>query len=452
MGLLNANGMLGAVGEPKRLVTMPSEIATLPYDIYYNNGLVTTDFDFEAVKPSVANTYYVDLDNGSNSNSGLDWDNALKTPNAAKAKSGSKAIYIAGASIDYDRNHIMTGNINSDVQIYGVDRGLGLPEMWAAFESQTWAADGNTWKANRSAMNNGRVIDKSNITQLERGSIYTDTIEQDTLADLKALTEQELLDIGGAWYSDNSSVWVRTFDSRDISVDDSDIKLCFNFNGVENNGDHTTYIEDAAFYGGVRAFRVANNASSGERPKLYARRSKFNYCMNDNGLDTNGADGYLEEVEALSNHRDGINHSERLGYIGLFTQVKCNTTFNGRTGSFNNNGSTIHDGGTLIIIDEVSNNNEGPNVHAVDDGTKLFILSSTSTNSRATNENSKVCYGIGAGNEAGEGVKAWIYFSHPLEGTQTWDARVYAGNTLFTNQSFGSVLNDGTINPAPQLW
>ena len=434
-------GFSHSFDEDITVVSVPSDFGVLPYKILMKNMSFYTNFSIESKKPSTSNNYFVDLDNGSNSNSGADWDNAFKTPEHASNQSGSKTIYIAGATRDYSRLESIVGNVNSDVNIIGVDRGNGFPVMTMFFENLTWSSDGDSWKATRSAMSGGRIFDATN---LDDDGSYIELTLVSSEADVKSTPN--------SWYTDGSSVWVRTYDSRDVSANPDSLKLAWNANSFENNGDYVTYLENIKFHGGNWVVRI-RNVSSSDRPELYAKNCEFSYCVTDNGLDLNGMhEVFLENCTASKNELDGFNHSERLSYIGRATELNCNAYSNGATSASSNNGSTMHDGGSILRINGNYRNNEGPNLHDVDDGTLSFNLNCRSQNSRAASSTSKVCYGIGSGGETGAGAKGWYIASQSFVGNQTYDLRVYSGNIANVSQNFTDTLNNGTINSSIRMF
>lgn len=444
-----SNSFKRSLGGSVSAVSIPSEFGTLPYTITQDNGRFYTSFDVQAQKPATSNTYYVNSSDGSDSNDGLSWETAFATPDHASEQVGSKTIYIAGAFdvVDeveiprfYDRNESIVGNIDSDVVLIGVDRGNGLPVMSWFFEDQTWAADSGAYKTSRSAMSGGRVFDTTNLDQGTFG-------EMNLVADAATVRVTP-----NSWYTDGVEVWVHTFDSRDVSSDASTIKLAYNQNAMENNGDYVTYLENISFYGGNWAVRLRNTVGT-DRPELYAINCKFNYTTVDNGLDLNGmAEVYLKNCESSKNKLDGFNHSERLSYIGRATEDNCTGYANGASGGFSNNGSTIHKSGTIIRIQGQYKNNEGPNCHDIDDGTLSLCLGTITQDSRATSANSAIGFGIGSGSEVGAGAQGWYIDCKNLAGNTNYDLRVYTGNTANVSQEFPTTLNNGTINTDIKLY
>lgn len=442
---LGISSFAGLVDTPnvQKIELEPEAGITLPYNVYFGAGQYFTDFDFEGAKPTTSTTYYVDLDNGNNNNDGLSWETALKTPNSARAKAGSKTIYVAGASRKFNRTESPYGSLGGDTVLIGVDRGYGFPEFSSRFESYNgvsglqWVADGAAYKTARSAMSNGGVRDSKYKTNGLRKA-YT---KVNSVAECQATA--------GSWYTDGTHVWVRPIDDRAIVTgQDEEIDLLYAADGLELTGNYTVYMENIRFSGGKWGFRQLGGTAS-DRPKFYASRCNFDYALDNNGLDLNGvAEFYLERCTANGCKLDGFNHSARNGYIGGGTEFRCTSIGNGSNGNSNNNGTTIHDGGWVVRFDPVAYDNEGPNLRDIGNGSVSILFKGRFKDSRASNSSQRINIGFGDGSET-VGVKGFVYEAALRPGTTTLDLDVGTGSTVYSAIDYAS--KSGTVVVRPSM-
>lgn len=434
----NQSGKLGFVYQGKyytfqqfQSLALPEQFR-IPYNIQKTSSGYKVDVDITSKKPATDNTYYVDLDNGNNANSGADWDNALETPNAARAKSGSKTIYIAGGTRVFNRSEMMVGDLAGDAVIIGVDRGNGYPVISSRFENLSWVADGLAWKTTRSAMGDGDVRDATN---LDGDSLWGRLEKQSDFATVKGFTSQQVADKGGVWAVVGNEVMVRTFDDRDLSADDDDLHLLYASNGLQNGtgsataiGPRTTYMENITFAGGKWCFQQLNGDST-DKPCVYAKNCKFHYALTGSCVDLNGVHDFIfEDCEAMGAYLDGFNYHSRLGHINGGLEINCKGKQNGTAGTNYNNGSTIHGGGWICRVGGEYADNNGNNTHDINNSTYSLNIGVTygeSTGGTATTHNGAA---IGDGAEA---FPAYGWFMDcDFQGTSN-DADLYVHTDCF---------------------
>ena len=111
------------------------------------------------------------------------------------------------------------------------------------------------------------------------------------------------------------------------------------------------------------------------------------------GFRTEGADSYLVECDSSFNRYDGNN------YHAFFTggsfqtdlpnafELDCTCNKNGwynsgETPDYNDNGSTLHDGGSVIRLNTHAEGNQGPNIVDVGAGSSSYNINAVAKNTR----------------------------------------------------------------------
>lgn len=335
------------VVKPTQQITAPVGLGyTPPFIIPFikpDGKAAIHGFDVSSLAPT-GKKYYVDANIGNNSNDGLTPNTALKRIADAIAKSDVVEVILAPGV--YARTNAMnSGVINKTVSI----KAEGGRAVITAHDELTWAVSAGytyTYEATRSSV--GNVFDTKLV---DKYGDYMPLVQRASIADVNANP--------GSWYSDGTKVYVRTRDSR---VVDNTVRAYLTVNNIRNTGNFTLYLENVDIEGGPAAVRVENSAA-GQNAKVYAKNCSFKYAISADSFRTLGADSILQDCVAAQGFLDGFNYHAQNGFAPTAVEINCIGRNNGlRDGGGTNNGSTMHDAGTVVRVNGEYFGNSGPNV------------------------------------------------------------------------------------------
>jgi hypothetical protein len=349
----------------KKRITAPSGISyTPPFNVYKDkNNTFYTDFDITRFFSSFGLQSYYVAPNGSDSNSGTQ-SSPFSTFSKAYNMPDVGIIYMKYGT--YDRGHGFAGaTISKNISVLAIGGEVKI----SAHDTLTWSVVGgytNTYQSTRSTVDG-----------------VWDAKTPDANGDYTRLTKQTsiaLVDANpGSWYSDGTTVYVRTSDSR---TPDSNIRVYLAvLNGYINSGTATVFLDGITFEGGTEPLKISN-ANSTTRPTVYANNCKFKYGTSNNGVTSQGALTYFVGCEAVKNNLDGFNYHIWNNLYCTSIEINCTGRNNGYTGLDNNNGSTTHDGNTVVRINGTYYGNQGPNVVDINSA-KSWNVGCTAYNSAA---------------------------------------------------------------------
>lgn len=399
-----------------------------PINIYKNlSSEIYTDFDaadFQHV--GAGKTYYVDVNNGDDSNDGLTPSSSLKSVHVALAKSDVDIIIVAEGYYQdlHGFNNLPMQNKNITIKaapganvIISTERKLA----WTKTEGYT-----NVYNASRTQVAtvwDGKVLDKF--------GDYTKLQEVESIASVDATP--------GSYYYNSPNLYVHTVDSR---AADSDIHVFLNLRNLYNTGDSTTYIEGIKLYGGNSGAAYVATTGAGQNPLFVAKDCEFKYASEGNGGFTAlGADVILQKCVFSRNAKDGANYHARNGRVNRVIEVDCVGRNNGlgRNTDTDNN-SSIHDGGKIIRVNCTYHGSEGPNVHDINAGTESWNIGCESYASAATLSSRNSNYMVE------DGAKMWLDTCIGYDSDnafRVWaNGELYIRNVLFDD---GNQLVDGTL-------
>ena len=286
--------------------------------------------------------YYVST-TGNDLATGLNWANSLRSIDIALAKVDIDICYIEAGT--YLRTKSWDSyDLARSVSIVGVGGGVictnaqdGL--VWALSAGQT-----NTYETTRSSAT--KVLDVSNI---DSNDDYQEPTLQTSIATVEA-------NAGSYWINGNL-VYVHTFDNR---VPDSNIWVTLTARNAKISGDVHIYCENIDFVGGYAGLEF-DNTGANQTPEFYAKNCKFRHTAG-NGLEITGQSKViLQDCLAAKNSGDGFNYHVLNGVVPKVIEINCISRNNGVTGD-EDNGSTVHDGGSVIRLNGQYYLNRGPNV------------------------------------------------------------------------------------------
>jgi hypothetical protein len=306
-------------------------------------------FNLAALAPAAAVSYYVKVTGGSDADTGLSWDHALASVQAALGKADVDRIYVQAGT--YSRNFGWNDvNLTRSCSVIGVGGQAVLSTRVAGLAWSLTAGKTVTYQAARTNVQG--VFDMTVLNANGDYTRYTNVADVDTVEAT-----------AGSWTQAGALVHVHTPDGR--AADANVFVSLIQYNG-DAIGNITVYLENLTFQGGITALRFTSSAA-GQTPALYAKNCKFQYSTNGNGVTLTGIrTAILQGCEASSNLLDGFNHHAGDGIVPRVIEIDCVSRDNGVTAADTSNGSSCHDGGSVLRLNGRYYRNKGPNV--VEDG------------------------------------------------------------------------------------
>ena len=291
-------------------------------------------FDVANYKPPALQTYYVGWPGASDSNSGVDEYHSLLRISTAAAKPGAGRICLYPK--DYNRD---TGRAVITSKALSLETIDGTARIFAGEYALTWTLESgatSTYKAARALVE--AVFDEA-IT--DANDLFT------RLALVGSYGGSGDLD-AGTYYTDGTSVWVRTADSRDIRSDSTlhvSVTSAFTVNGGSD-----FYVDGVQFLCATYGVKVARSA--GLTPTFRAKNCVFGYSTLYNGLNAEGAIVTVQSCETYGNWHDGFNYYALDGQLSEAAEIACKAHHEGAAGDHINNASTIHDACKVVRVGE----------------------------------------------------------------------------------------------------
>lgn len=289
-------------------------------------------------------TYYVKT-TGSDVADGLTWGTALASINVALGKGDVDVIYVETGL--YTRTAGFNGVACArDVSVIA----YGGAVVSATYDHLSWAPDGG----------------EPTVSTAARSAVWGvyDGTNLDSDGDAEPLTLQANVAAvaanPGSWYKDATHVWVLPFDSR---AADNDI---WAFITVKNARalDKDFYIEGFELRGGTPSGDFRN--VTGAYTQVRAKDCEFKYTRDGDsgGFRTQGkVSSVCQNVVAGKNIPDGFNyHSTDGTHIPVALEIDCVGRNNGENSDNIDNGSSMHEAGTVVRINGDYYGNFGPNI------------------------------------------------------------------------------------------
>lgn len=230
---------------------------TPPFTIYKNNRKFLPQLDFDLnIHSGIADTvtYYVDKENGSDSNDGLTLATAFQTLSEAQGQVDVDRIFCTGV---FEKNERSVRHDNRDIKIIGLDTNTYITSK---INNQTgsWTSTDNYYSANIGDFV-GIVIDFTNLNSL---GVPTNLTSVASISEVNTTLNSFYVD----WAT--TTIYVRTFDDR---VPDADVWLLDNAVINSNLDNRKYYFENINFAGNVL---IKNNSATGGS-KTYMKDCSF---------------------------------------------------------------------------------------------------------------------------------------------------------------------------------
>lgn len=369
---------------------------TRAFSIYrQGGGKFFTNFDLEQVLPftvaQATSVFYVDSATGSDSNPGSAALPFKSIYAAIHNKSGNVLVYVKpgnyfGNDSWRDANATATKLIvrpNGAGRIVCSRHQTGLSWSLAAGQAKTYQA---------TITSVGSVVDTTN------ENADGDFVRLDLLASIAAVEAQ-----AGSYYVNGTTIYLHTHNDR--APDSSVYVFLAARNGKYQVDSGVAWIEGIDFYAGQHPFHQATVAS-GTTNTVYFKDCSFKYS---GGVTTSAKNGFsstgkcltvMQGCVAAQNLLDGFNYHESAVAGGPPTAVEigCIGRANGFDTGGTNNGSTIHDGGTIIRINGYYHDNQDRDIHDVN-------------NARSWNLGCRIGgapVAVASGAAAGDTTKTWL--------------------------------------------
>ena len=395
------------------LFNMPSGFPmTTPFTVYTSlSGKVVLDYDVSVNKNSVNKRYYVDVNNGVNSNDGSE-TTPFKTLERAFRYGDADEIILKAGIYDWSNGTVGTVPISNQKKTFNLI-GEGDVYLGAHRGYQTWTlVEGQSNVYHTSVSSVIEVIDIRN---------YSSPLFYEKMNSIS-----EVAGKSGAYYINGSDVYVRTTNN---AKPNEKILLNMNNNALQLDDFENIYMENIKF---TNTFTMFNTNTL---CRLYAKNCDFMFGTGDNTVSIWGeVYSIFQNCRAMYAERDGFNYHVRKGKLPRGIEIDCIGAYNGRDGGNSNNGSTIHDGGTILRINGEYHHNHGPNIIDVNLGTKSLNIGVYSHHSTATTSLSNVDF------RTRDDVDMWLVncisngsdFSTSVEG----NANLYKENSLLIGKEF----------------
>ncbi len=324
---------------------------------------------------------YVDSVNGLDTNSGDDWSNAYKTLTKLKSSAFDKAYLASGNYTD-----LINNNFSTDREYISV----GMSNMAYGYlgSSRTWTnSGGGVWT-------NPITADAISCIDSDRFDSYGNPFSL-----LRANSLIDCQNTPDSYFKDSVTGLMNIHTNDGSSPARTSIIFSVSQMVVHAG---TNYCENIRFIGGV-AISISNATKS----VFTAEKCHFSFNSTGNGIKAEGnINLFISECRSYDNFFDGFNYHERYGFNPYFVESNCIGYENGKNNSSSiNNGSTAHESVIGLRVGCLYFNNEGPNVHDVNNA-KTWNVDCVSFNSVSINPDRRSDFALSAIN--GELCKMWL--------------------------------------------
>ena len=345
-------------------------------------GNYQVDFDVSNCKNPISKAYYV-APNGSDSN-----DGTPGAPFASISKAyteGADTIYLYPGI--YDRAQTLytptTGSnskpITRNINIIGLGSGaiLSTKVVNIVNISEYQTEGSGVWECyanNTTYLTN--VVDIKNKTADGHFTKYTQ------LSSVSAVQAA-----AGSWALVNGKAYIHTIDGNK-PVNGDNVLFLHSTNPTFANNQYTViyplfyvtggkvYFENLTCIEGTTPL-LAQRQANGSDIEIYAKNCNFFYSRTEDH-DVVMLQGttlsIFQNCEASFGMKDGFNYHARSGIIPKAVEINCIGIGNGSFSDGNDQGSTIHDGGSIIRVRDVCAHNYGANYSDQGTGTESWNI------------------------------------------------------------------------------
>jgi hypothetical protein len=440
----------------------PSGFNFRPFNIIEQNGVFSVDkkpFDLISDKVSKMQAYYVDYQNGSNSNNGLSATTAFKTIIYAINTAGARLIYTRGGDIIQSDGFGLISSTSGVEDIFIIKKGIEQTYILNNIMNPVFTLDTDTTYSTPIGSNIvPNVIDYKFINSY---GFPSNLLKVATLIDVNATPNSYFID------TNTTTLYLRLEDGR---VPDASVFVLKSSsdNRIQKDGGYV-YNEGLTYLGGLYAYRHRGitTATAVSVANYFAENCNYLYSE-QNGFGTTDNQGvtWLNNCKAYKNKSDGFNYSQGNIYtLSKNIEVNCQSFDNGlnQTITSFHNGSSAHVKHTVIRVGGKYFRNTGPNVidvfgsHSLNVGVEAFEslgFNDVDNNPTTAGVNFADYGDFGCGTMAGEpATKMWLYackskdnrlsFHKPLylsDGVSLDMSILYVDNSLKLSNIFGDIV------------
>jgi hypothetical protein len=439
----------------------PSEFTFRPFNIYEQQGIWNIDkkpFDLISDKVSKMQAYYVDYQNGSNSNNGLSATTAFKTIIYAINTAGARLIYTRGGDIIQSDGFGLISSTSGVEDIFIIKKGLGKTFILSNLLAPIFTLDtGTTYSTSVSGVTAINVVD----FKFENPNGFKTNLE--------VVTSLALVNSTPNSYWINTGTTTLYLNLKDGRVPDANVFILKSSsdNRIQKDGGYI-YNEGLSYMGGQYAYRHRGitTVTATSYANYLAENCEYLYSSkNGFGLTDNQGVTWLNNCKAYRNTSDGFNYAQGNIYtLSKNIETFCESFDNGyrQTVSSFHNGSSAHTKHTILRVAGKYYRNFGPNVidvfgsHSLNVGVEAFEslgINDVANNPTSDGVNFADFGDFGCGTVAGElATKMWLYgckskdsvlsFHTPTyltDGVTVDTSVLYVDNSLKLAPSFGAV-------------
>lgn len=309
-------------------------------------------------------TYYIDPLGGLDTNNGLSYDTAFKTLTKAGGMADVGTIMMKKGNYgSVEQGYYYRPN-DKNIKFIAEDGTIWFQGFTGAF--RTWTDLGNgTFSATATISTLYGILD-SFVTSKDYNNRYSQLTKQISQVDCEA-------NAGAYYYDDvNDILYIHTLDARqpNENILIKTLTPGINMTQVQITTNRYYYFKNIIFIDGV-----AFNSNSALKFNIFMENCEFKDNTTTNGFAITGnCFTYCLNCIAERNYLDGFNYHGSGIYNSEAIEINCVGRFNGiGTGNNIDNGSTLHEFCKAIRINGIYHNNEGRNVHDINDSVSWNI-------------------------------------------------------------------------------
>lgn len=355
----------------------PNTFSFRPFPIVREFDQYRFDDSFSGVESEFINgdkagmtAYYIDPVNGRDTNTG-ERTSPFQTIRAAVETKGARWLKLMNCNKFYPRNsNFSLWTLPSFTEPLIIEAEDGANVVMANSDRSdafTWTNEGGSiYKANRS-----QVIAVIDTTRTNSKGYFVHLTKRNSLADLQAATD--------GFFTDGASVYI-----KHTAEPTTEFEICLNvLQKIIANGQKYIFLKGITFYtnSGLGGIEFNNNLTTQHNTKVYLKNVVASENKVSNGIAINNIkEAWLESCGGYGHTLDSLNyHSEVSGYEKMkVVEINCFGGNNGiGTTQLSSNGSTAHDGISIIrmggsfemcmgpVIADVSDNGKSLNFNVV---------------------------------------------------------------------------------------
>lgn len=420
-GVINIDSNFNKYGNIKT----PSNFNTTFGDLYINRKVNETARLLNITSESLRKFYpdptviYIDPLNGNDSNNGSDWNNAVASLSSTVLSSADR-FYVRG-----DSNLSTNFYVNQDIEVISVN---GTVNYFRGVngDMRSWTDEGNGVWSNVITVDPPKIFDSRHVDS--RGELEG-FVRVNDLASVQSTQN--------SYYKDSVSnkLYIHTFDDLTPSINDVMIV-------TTDQHLHAAFAKHLYFEGINFVTGVFQNRADAElhvyKDCKFTNSSIDGYTGNIGDLKV-----FFDNCIATKNFADGFNYKDNINAI----ELNCISNYNGLDKNDSiNNGSTGHGNSIQIRIGGVYHNNEGRQVHDVNNSKSLNI-DCLAYDSVSVDSEVKGAFAIGTGNIPSETAEMWLDGCVTKTNEDTYGAisatsygDIYTRNSHINNIKTGTVL------------